>query len=109
MTYWATPQDVERAADGWTDDQITCRVYGHNWQPWTIRHSPGLFTILQRCGRCGNGRQQEINDRGYPVSGWRPSYQEGYLLKGVGRLGIDGRAVLRLATLRVLYVEEVQV
>ena len=107
MTTWASPQDMERAAEGWSDAQISCRVYGHNWRPLTVRHSPGVFTIMQRCGRCGNGRQQDVNERGYPVSQWRMTYQEGYLLKNVGRVGTDARAVLRLATLQNLYVEEI--
>jgi hypothetical protein len=58
-----------------------------------------LYTIWQRCGRCRTERRQEIDEQGYPQSSWRMTYTEGYLLRNMGRVGTDGRAVLRLATL----------
>jgi cytochrome c553 len=106
VTTWATAQDVERAANNWSDGQVACRAYGHQWRPLTARHRPGVYTILQRCGRCHNERQQQINESGYPITGWYISYQDNYLLKKLGRVGVDGRAVLRLVTLRNLYIEE---
>lgn len=105
-TTWASADAIEKAAVDWTDAQVTCRVYQHAWRPLTVRHRPGVFTVFQRCGRCHNQRVQEINEQGYPVSAWRMTYQDGYLLKDVGRLGRDGRAVLRLVTLRASYIEE---
>ena len=106
---WASPQDVERAAEEWSDGQIACRAYGHTWRPVTVFHTPGVYTILQRCPRCRNERRQEIDESGYPLSQWRMSYVDGYLLRQLGRVGTHGRAVLRLATLRNLYVEEVSI
>lgn len=106
MTEWATPQDVERAANMWTDGQVKCRVYGHAWRDLTVFHRPGVYTILQRCGRCLNERQQQINEQGYPVSAWNITYRNNYLLHKLGRVGVDGRAVLRLANLRGLDIQE---
>jgi hypothetical protein len=99
MTVWASPEAVERASRDWTLGQITCRTYGHNWHPLTVTHRPGLYTVRQRCGRCRTERRQEVNEQGYPMTGWNMVYGEGYLLHKVGRVGADGRAVLRLATL----------
>jgi len=49
-----------------------------------------------------------VNERGYPVSTWRTTYVDGYLLHKVGRVGQDGRAVLRLKSITNSYVNEVQ-
>jgi len=106
MTTWATPADVEKAAADWTVGQVTCRTYGHNWHPLTVSHRPGSFTVWQRCGRCQTERRQEIDEQGYPRAGWNMSYTDGYLLKNMGRVGTDGRAVLRLTTIRSFNVVE---
>ena len=106
MTTWATPADVEHAANQWTEGQTNCRVYGHNWRPLQVSHRIGVYTIYQRCSRCHSERHQEVDERGYPLAGWQINYVEGYLLRKLGRVGTDGRAVLRLATIRNLYVVE---
>lgn len=108
MADWATPEDVASAATQWSDGQVNCRVYGHVWRPLTVTHRPGVYTIYQRCGRCRCDRWQEVDDRGYPLSGWNITYIDGYLMKNLGRLGSDGRAVLRLRTFRGLPIHEVQ-
>lgn len=106
MTTWANPRDVTNAAEGWTDEQKQCRIYGHNWMPLTVRHRPGVYTVLQRCARCINEREQQCNEQGYPLEQWRMHYYEGYLLKNLGRVGVDGKAVLRLNVLMGLRIEE---
>lgn len=106
MTEWAEPAAIQAAADGWTDGQVQCRVYGHSWRSLNATHSPGVYTIYQRCSRCGNERHQDINERGYPVSPWRTRYTDGYLLRKVGRVSHDGRAILRLSSLRSIQVTE---
>lgn len=73
-----------------------------------MTHRPGFYTVYQRCGRCRNERQQEVNERGYPVTGWRMTYVEGYLLRKLGRVGPDSRAMLRLRSINGLYINEVQ-
>ena len=106
MTNWASPADVERAAEQWSDNQVACRTYGHNWRPRNVTHRPGVFTVMQRCSRCTTTRAQQINESGYPLSGWRMGYDPGYLLHSVGRLGVHGRAVLRIVNLRSATITE---
>lgn len=108
MADWATPGDVSNAAADWSEGQVNCRVYGHTWRPMTVTHRPGIYTIYQRCGRCRCDRWQEVNESGYPVSGWHITYIDNYLLKNLGRVGADGKAVLRLRSIRGLSVLEVQ-
>jgi hypothetical protein len=103
---WASPGDVEQAVERWTDGQIECRAYGHNWRPASVTHRPGVYTVYQRCPRCRNRRRQPINENGYALAPWSAAYQDGYLLKGMGRLGTDGRAVLKIATLRTAVIIE---
>jgi hypothetical protein len=106
MVTWADSHDVQVAAKEWTEGQKTCRVNGHAWEPLTVRHRPGVFSVMQRCPRCRNERRQDVNEQGYPVSDWKPYYYDGYLLKGLGRVGADGRAVLRLDLITRLPIEE---
>jgi hypothetical protein len=112
---WADPNVVEAAATEWTDAQIACRTNGHAWRSHTVIRRPGLYSIRQRCSRnCGCWRETDMNDDGYLVSGWKMIYPKSgrYLLrsddgKGVGRVGQDGRARLRLAGLRnAVIIEE---
>lgn len=108
MATWAERSTVENALVGWSDAQIACRAYQHTWRAHTVQHRPGVYTIIQRCSRCYNRRTQDMNEQGYPVSPWRMEYRDGYLLPSQsGRVGADGRAALRLATLRNLTIEEV--
>jgi hypothetical protein len=108
MTDWASRDAVNVALERWSDEQVACRAYAHTWRPFSVQHRPGVYIITQRCSRCRNRRRQEINEQGYPLGPWRTTYQRGYLLEGVGRLGVDGRAALRLATLRGATIVEVE-
>jgi len=110
MTDWATRDAVQNASEDWTDEQITCRIYSHAWRNHTVTHHTGsdTFTIAQRCTRCRNQRYQSIDSRGYPLGPWNTNYQHGYLMPpGAGRVGVDGRAALRLASLRNVTIREV--
>jgi hypothetical protein len=54
-------------------------------------------------------RWRRISENGYATSPWHPDYSNasGYLLKGVGRLGVDGKALLTLDTfVRLGVIEE---
>lgn len=107
MTVWANPDSVSRAINHWTDRQIHCRSYGHNWSARTVFHRPGVYTIVQHCPRCTTERERDMTERGEVMGSWRMRYQRGYLLAGLGRVGSDGRNLLRLASLRGLQIEEV--
>lgn len=85
---------------------MNCRTYGHAWRGLSATHRMGVYLVTQRCGRCRSERHQEINEQGYPLAGWSIRYSEGYLLRNLGRVGSDGRAVLRLTVLRNSYVIE---
>lgn len=106
---WASRDDVESAIQSWNDGQVQCRSYGHNWRAHDVRHRPGIYTVVQRCPRCHNTRTQEMNERGYTQGPWQTQYAPGYLLQNVGRVGFDGRAALRIATLRSMVITEEEV
>ena len=107
----ARPADVERAMQTWNPATIECRTNRHFWRPYSARHlrRARIYEVEQQCGRgCGVRRRGDMTEDGYLVSGWHPIYPpEGYLLKGLGRVGVDGMAVLRLANISGLEVEEV--
>lgn len=105
MTHWADPSEVANVADEWSDKTVHCRIYGHGWEPLTVTRILHGFEVLQRCRRCKNRRAQQMDERGL-AGPWRYIYTEGYLTKGLGRIGTDGRAVLRLAAIRNLTVQE---
>lgn len=101
---WATAAAVADAMDEWTEAQIACRSNGqHAWPTWKgtlVSHRPGVYTLRQRCTRrCGVGREGDMNEQGYMISNWRPLYPKDtkYLMpKGSGRVGQDGKAVIRI-------------
>jgi len=48
-----------------------------------------------------------MNESGYLLSGWHIDYTNtNYLLQGMGRVGVDGRAVLRIVNLRSAAIVE---
>lgn len=110
---WADPKVVKKAAEEWTDGQIECRIYAHNWNPLTVHHhSPrrgvgGYYIVRQRCPRCRNERTMVMDENGY-TNGWQMHYKEGYRLQNLGRVGTEGRAVLRIASIRHTTVIEVK-
>lgn len=103
MTTWAQPTAVEEAAAGWSDRTLHCRIYGHGWTPSSVTRAGQGFVVRQQCKRCTNSREQEMDSRGY-ASPWKYIYSDGYLTKDLGRIGGDGRAVLRIAALRNLTI-----
>jgi hypothetical protein len=103
---WAEPDQVVAATEEWNDRVIACRIYGHSWRPLTVTRDNSGYTVMQRCSSCTNRRVQEMDFRGF-AGPWRYVYREGYLTKDLGRIGSDGRAVLRLAALRNLTIRDV--
>ena len=96
----ADPAEVERVAAKWSEIYLQCRTYGHHWQPAraTYNARERYFHQVQTC-RCTCERHAEIGARGQKYAQWIV-YAEGYLLAGLGRIGPEGRDVLRLAMLR---------
>lgn len=104
---WASPDDVEEAAAGWSDAVLHCRSYSHSWRPATVTLHLGSYTIRQRCSRrCGCERECVMDSGGHLVKRWQIVYPENYLLNHLGRVDQEGRARLRLASLRHLPILE---
>jgi hypothetical protein len=116
MSDYASRQDVEEAAADWTAAVLQCRLHNrHNWEPMMVTHDRYGYTVSERCSRtisnrvsrCGCTRTFDMDARGY-ISKPHISYpQEGYLLKGLGRVDADGRAALRLVWVTGMNVTEV--
>ncbi len=107
MTRWADVGQVAAAVEQWSDGQIQCRAYGHNWRSLTVFHRPGYYTITQRCARCRNERERDITEQGATVGSWSMRYTKGYLLDNAGRVDTRGRDLIRLASLQSLSIVEV--
>lgn len=105
-TRWADVNDVKDAVDNWSDEIVQCRIYGHLWEPHNVVKRRMGYTVTQRCDSCGNRRWQDMDLRGY-AQDWHYQYVEDYRVENLGRIEFNGRAVLRLATLRNMTIEEV--
>jgi len=100
MAEYADPSEVARAAKGWSDQLLRCRLNHHDWWAesaiWNdIR---GFYRRVERCACCKKARRtQEITLTGRVLSS-NMSYDDGYLMEaGSGRIAGDGRGVLRIA------------
>jgi len=101
---YASPADAERLAQDWTKAQLSCRLYGHIWQPLraTFHQTYRYFSTVQRCPRCKSERHTELNERGHVVS-TSIHYADGYLAERVGRIVGDSKDALRLVALHRVY------
>lgn len=104
-TRWADTYDVEAYAADHRPAIVQCRVYGHGWKPSSVTRAGLGFVVMQRCSRCGNRRTHDMDSRGYAQS-WRYLYTEGYLTEDMGRIDVDGRAVLRLSAVSHLPIND---
>jgi hypothetical protein len=94
-------ESLDDAMSRWTAGVLECRAEGyHPWRRLSVAHRPGVLTVFQRCPRCRNERERDINEQGYPLTKWRRSYREGFLLRGLGRLDHDDKAHLMIASLQ---------
>lgn len=80
------------------DTFIRCRAYGHRWEDYSVRVVRKTFEVTQACA-CGTLRSQVLDSAGYTQAGWKYEHPEGFLLKGLGQLGGEGRAAFRLRSL----------
>lgn len=102
---YAAPKDVRKMAQTWDQDQLECRLYGHDWKPQRANQDGKtlLIAVVQLCPRCDSERHQEISGRTGAVFAQWIDYGEGYLMQGMGRIGSDGRNVLRLEAVTQIY------
>lgn len=102
---WATPAELEKAAEAWTDAQMMCRDMRHAWTPYTAHRDRTTGTIERtvQCPRCGTMRSDTISaNTGERTTGTRYAYPDGYL-SDVGRIAGGARDLLRLiATNRIV-------
>lgn len=95
---YADPAEVAAAAETMDPKVLECRANGHQKKPWAVVQEPdGGFTRTLRCPRCKRVKWiQQVTPSGRVVTS-RMKYDDGYLLKGMGRIAGDGRDALRLA------------
>jgi len=97
---WADEAEVAEAAKSWKPASQDCREFRHAWERYTasIAQDGSVERTLQ-CGRnCGTLRSETlhiIGERLVRVGSPRYSYEEGYLIPGLGRIGGEGLEVLR--------------
>lgn len=102
---WASPAELEKASEHWTDAQMMCRDMRHAWAPHTAYRDRSTETIDRtvQCPRCGTLRSDTISSTtGERTTSTRYTYPDGYL-SDVGRIAGGARDLLRLiATNRVV-------
>lgn len=104
---YASRKDVERAIKDWTIAVLACRLRGHDWpigKGVTAVPTSGGWIITEWCRRkCGVHRWYFMSKTGHTERSHsiypRADGVEFYLLKGLGRVDVNGRAAIRLAAL----------
>jgi hypothetical protein len=99
VTDYADVAIVEDAIATWPTEFIRCRAWRHQWEPLTAVIYPAFSRSTQLCQRCGATRWQEARLNGVPFHPWVIEPPEGYSIKGLGRMGPDGRAAVNLAAM----------
>jgi hypothetical protein len=95
---YATAPKVRAAVKDMPDGHVHCRTLGHVWAHRTVdRHQKGFIQILG-CKSCDTIKEQIISRQGEILSS-HTTYAPGYLLKGLGRLRADTKAIVRVASL----------
>lgn len=90
-----------------TDNYLQCRDWGHSWRPYTASWDTAerCYISRLRCSRCRTQRVRYIGQAGQ-LLGSHYDYAAGYLVQGLGRLTGEDRAVLRLASVQRVLVED---
>jgi hypothetical protein len=99
MTKPQEPQTV----DDIPTEYLICRDLGHAWAPHDVKISRkyGEIHRILKCRQCPTTRTQVLSiDGGLKKN--RYEYPEHYTLRGVGRLTIDDRATIRVASTQVM-------
>lgn len=87
--------------DSMPDEFLECREQ-HAWvkagTAWDARLK--CYTRVRYCPRCEGTRKQRIAADGSLIGHAFYEYPDGYLIKGIGRIGSDGRDQMRLYNIR---------
>ena len=99
----ATPDEVLAAAGDWTPQVIKCRVSRHWWDSHTVYRDRGTGTleIVEKCARCAKVlRRHVISERTRErLTDYSYTYEDGFLVKDLGRITKAGRVQLELLSL----------
>ena len=111
----ATRSDAEEFAQGLSKSHLTCRSYGHNPYPQTVRvvtaegSGRTYYEPTLKCRNdCGVVWRLLIHmTTGRQISR-RPDYSraKGYLAKGIGRINADGKGAIRLQAITNHFTKE---
>lgn len=91
-------KEAQQAIETMDQESLICRDFSHSWGGWYARRDGSGFERGIRCSVCGTCRIEKLDSQGRIVSR-RYEYPDGYLLKGVGRITADFRAMVRLTVL----------
>lgn len=99
--HMAALDDVAMFAKRLPQDFLLCRTWQHSWDPETstVQRRGGHIHWGVECSICGTVRTCIMTARG-EIVGNRYDYPEGYQSAGMGRISRDGRAQIRMETLK---------
>lgn len=113
----ASIRDAEEFASSLKKAHLTCRAYGHNPYPSNVNvvtlegSRKRYYEQVLRCrNRCGV-KWRLLIDMNTGMQLYRHAdYSEanGYLAKGIGRLGTEGKGVVRLQAITQHFTEEME-
>ncbi len=95
--------DVHTALEQLKDEHLQCRDFGHSWRDYTARWLPKerVYDVVLECTRCKGKKNRTLSARGERLS-TSYTYQDGYQIKGAGRLDQAARDEIRLLSVTKL-------
>jgi hypothetical protein len=94
------PASLELQVSELSVEALFCRTWGHAWDPTggidekNYKRKPALYVEVD-CGRCGLEATEIRSAADYKLVRRRyGTYPEDYLLRGVGRLTVETKAVI---------------
>jgi hypothetical protein len=94
---------IAEVLDTLSDEFISCRDWGHSWQPHRFIVTKGrkLFHVILVCDRCSTQKTKQIDSNGELINS-SYVYPKGYLIPAYGRFSKKDRDAMRLAIVNVL-------
>lgn len=81
------------------DKFLHCRTRQHAWTDHTVTQYNNAYVVKHRCTRCGCKKVFHVDSAGILIGSNQYEYPEGYALTGIGNLRMEGRGVVRLASI----------
>lgn len=98
MSKLATTRQVARAAKALSDKFLHCRDIGHSWKLYYQRKEGAYIIRKMWCPSCKTNRKTKINRYGEVVAN-SYDYDDGYLIKGLGRVQGRSKSMLRVESI----------